>query len=128
NLKTVVDAITKVDPDWVRGLPVVRGKQEINTGTLMGIASVPNNLEVASPATMVLTATYYYMLDTDGPEENEEENWVLLDDEDEGCDDEGEILCTIQAPAGPGEHPNFTGITNVRTSPLVKIESYKQIN
>lgn len=76
----------------------------------------------SKPSSAVTTQTYHYLLD-DPNGENDPMNWAEGPSESD-CDGT-EVLCSITAPIGANGRPDFSGITNVRTSPLVTDKEFK---
>lgn len=71
------------------------------------------------------TATYRYNLSSTNPiQENTESNWTM-DDSTEGCNSTSDVLCTITAPVGTGLQPDFSNVSDVRTSPLISNITFK---
>lgn len=75
----------------------------------------------------VSTAYFHYQLSTTSGENNAA-NWRKVDNPEGLCEPGVDVLCTIMAPiANPTDiHPDFTGISNVRTSPNISARVFKQ--
>jgi hypothetical protein len=70
---------------------------------------------------------YFVFMGTQASQENQATNWERVESPANLCSEGENLLCTILAPiADPeDEHPDFTGISNVRTSPSISESVYK---
>lgn len=83
----------------------------------------------AQPAVALTEYAYFYLTTSNAGDENDASKWDYITSQnpgDIGCEGEN-VLCTIYAPiANPMDtHPDFTGISDVRTSTLVFSKVYK---
>jgi hypothetical protein len=74
------------------------------------------------------TNAYYYLNSSSAGDEIYDTSWELVPDQAPGeipCTGDDEVLCTILAPEGDFGHPDFSSITDPRSSGLVTEKRFK---
>lgn len=96
---------------------------------LCASAFTTQSAKKAKPTKTITGSAYFYLTTDNVGDENTAALWDIIpsqDPGDVGCEGE-DVLCTIYAPiANPTDtHPDFTGISDVRSSELVKEKVFK---
>lgn len=70
---------------------------------------------------------YFQYLGGEPDGENDAQNWEKVLDPQNLCEEGTRVLCTIMAPIdnSSNDHPDFTGITDVRNSEVITHLVYK---
>lgn len=70
---------------------------------------------------------YFQYLGGEPDGENDAQNWLKVSNPQNLCEVGNRVLCTIMAPIANSadDHPDFTGITDVRGSTVITQKVYK---